>query len=161
MPKVDLSDDTHRRLLGLVQSFDDTAELVIQRLLDHYEALTSANKLKPQESESLKEGDLLPEGEYWVPILEILDEEEGRARGSDVIDALERKIGDRLRLRDRDQLKMGELRWRNRARFARLRMKELGLISNQSARGIWEITEKGRDYLSTEQHGQPSSGDRK
>jgi restriction system protein len=151
VPKVDLSTDTLRRLLGLVQSFDDTAEDVIARLLEHYENSSSGSKLKPTEPEPPKEGDLLPEGQYWLPILEILVEAGGRAKGSDVIEILEGRIGDRLRLRDRDQLRMGEVRWRNRARFARLRMKEVGLISSQSPRGIWEITEKGRDYLRTEQ----------
>jgi restriction system protein len=157
MPEVELSEETLRGLLGLVESFDDTAESVIKRLLEHFAATSSEDKLKSSETDPPKEGDLLPEGEYWLPILEILSEEGGRARGSDVIDVLERRIGSRLRARDRDQLKMGEVRWRNRARFARLRMKELGLISNRSPRGIWEITEKGRDYLLTEQ-GRPLSG---
>jgi restriction endonuclease Mrr len=54
---------------------------------------------------------------------------------------------DVLTPRDFEPLKSGEIRWRNRARFARLRMKELGLLSDSSHRGIWEITESGRQYL--------------
>ncbi|MFL5898515.1 MAG: winged helix-turn-helix domain-containing protein [Solirubrobacterales bacterium] len=151
MSKVELSEETQQRLLGLVRSFDDTPEIVIQRLLDHYEDTPSPDKLKLEEREPPREGEILPEGQYWLPILEILVEAGDQAEGSAVIDALESRIGDRLRSRDRDQLKMGEVRWRNRARFARLRMKELGLISNESPRGIWEITERGRDYLRAEQ----------
>lgn len=64
-----------------------------------------------------------------------------------MISALETRLADKLTERDRDKLEMGEVRWMNRARFARLRMKELGLISNESPRGIWEITEKGREYM--------------
>jgi hypothetical protein len=49
--------------------------------------------------------------------------------------------------RDYEVLDMGEVRWQNRARFARLRMKEQGLISSDSPRGIWEITAEGRRHL--------------
>lgn len=156
MPKVEVSDRTNKRLLELVESFEDTANLVIERLLDHYDVTASPNKLKSKDPPP-KEGELLPESEYWLPILEILEEEEGRAKGSDVIDVLEGKIGHLLRARDRDILRMGEVRWRNRARFARLRMKELGLISGESPRGIWEITEKGYGFLAAERH-QPPTG---
>jgi len=150
MASVELSERTNRRLLELVESFDDTAETVIERLLDFYDASRGADKLKSGDSSPPKEGELLPEGEYWIPILQILDESGGRAQGSEVIDTLEGRIGDRLRSRDRDLLKMGEVRWRNRARFARLRMKELGLVSNKSPRGIWEITAKGQRFLEEE-----------
>lgn len=37
--------------------------------------------------------------------------------------------------------------WRNRARFARLRMKERDPLSDASHRGVWEITPLGREYL--------------
>jgi hypothetical protein len=146
---VDLSENTTKRLLGLIESFDDTPDTIIQRLLDFYEATSSRDKLKIS-SDPPKEGDLLPEGKYWIPILEILEDAGWAARGSDVIDALGEKLHGQFRARDHDLLKMGEVRWRNRARFARLRMKELGLISSESRRGIWEMTKKGHSYLQAE-----------
>jgi hypothetical protein len=155
MPKVEVSDRTNKRLLELVESFEDTANRIIERLLDHYDATASADKLKP--TNPPKEGELLPESEYWLPILEVLEKENGKAKGSEVIDVLEGKIGHLLKTRDQDILRMGEVRWRNRARFARLRMKELGLISSESPRGIWEITEKGYGFLAAERH-QPPPG---
>lgn len=60
-------------------------------------------------------------------------------------------MGAVLKERDRETLRNGEVRWRNRARFARLRMKERGLLSDTSHRGIWEITELGRAYLKLNQ----------
>jgi len=130
------------------------------RLLDQaeqHEASAPPNKLKKPSRPA--DGELLPESEYWVPILELLDEAKGRARGRDVINALENRIGPKLTERDHDILEMGEVRWRNRARFARLRMKELGLVSNESPRGIWEITEKGYGFLAAAR-GQPPRGER-
>jgi len=146
---IDLSAATYKRLLQHIESFEETPENVIQRLLDAVEGgvANTSPELKSTAELLKEEGALLPESEYWIPILEILVTRKGAARGRDVIDALEARLGKQLTARDHDVLEMGEVRWRNRARFARLRMKEQGLISDQSPRGIWEITEKGRRFL--------------
>jgi restriction endonuclease Mrr len=60
-------------------------------------------------------------------------------------------MGDVFTERDRQPLQSGGIRWRNRARFARLRMKERGLLSSSSEHGIWEITPYGREFLSQEE----------
>jgi hypothetical protein len=153
MKEITLSEATLQRLFEQAVSFEDSAETVIKRLLD----LAENAGLDPgkREAEEIsfrlrRDGGLLPEGEYWVPILELLDEAGGGARGSDVIDALEGRLSGDLGPRDHDVLSMGEVRWRNRARFARLRMKERGLISSDSPRGIWEITDDGRAYLANQ-----------
>jgi Mrr restriction endonuclease-like protein len=147
MEQIALSDFTYRRLLLFVESFSDTPESVIERLLDAAERTPELQTAKPKKLSRPADGELLPESDYWLPILEILAERHGRAKGRDVIAALEDRIGSRFTARDRDVLGMGEVRWKNRARFARLRMKELGLVSSKSPRGIWEITEEGRRYL--------------
>jgi hypothetical protein len=155
MPRIDLSDRAYQRLLRRSRSFDDNAESVIERLLDEVGAerleVTFVNAEEPTD----ESGDdaLLPESDYWVPILELLDDAGGEARGSRVIDALEAKVEDRLTDADRGVLSMGETRWRNRARFARLRMKERGYISRDSPRGMWEITDEGREFLRAERAG--------
>lgn len=149
MFSIDLSPETYRRLLQHIESFEDTPEHVVRRLLDAVEdgGATSSHELKSNNELLKEEGALLPESEYWIPILEILAAKGGAMRGRDVIDALEARLGRQLTARDHDVLEMGEVRWRNRARFARLRMKEQGLISDESPRGIWEITEEGRRFL--------------
>lgn len=38
-------------------------------------------------------------------------------------------------------------RWRNAAQWARNSMVNEGLLKSGSPRGVWEITEKGREYL--------------
>jgi hypothetical protein len=147
MRQIALSDQTYQRLLSRINSFDDTPETVINRVLDEAElGPSAATKLKSRPAD----GELLAESAYWLPILSILVEWGGKARGRDVIDALEEPLRSSFGPADEDILEMGEVRWRNRARFARLRMKELGLIDNESPRGVWEITEKGREFLRTE-----------
>lgn len=145
MNRIDLSPKTYERLLHHVQSFDDTPDLVINRILDRIEGEHKSRSVSYVTTVDKK--DLLAEKEYWRPILEILVQAGGRAEGRSVIDMLEDRLGDKFTPRDRDVLRMGEVRWRNRARFARLRMKEEGLIDSHSPRGIWEITEAGRRFV--------------
>jgi hypothetical protein len=133
-----LSDDTYRRLLRLSESFDDTAEDVIRRLLDERPEKVTGRAAP---------GTILPEREYWRPILETLVEMGGSGPANDVIDAVGLRLRDRLLEKDYDQLDIGETRWRNRTRFARLRMKEQGLLRAGSHRGVWEVTPAGRTYL--------------
>ena len=159
MPKIDLSTPAYRRLLGQAVSFDDTPEDVIQRLLDGAEgtdAVQPEGVRRPPRTRAAP-GSILPEREYWRPILTILAEAEGSAPANDVIDALEDRMESVLTPNDFEVLKMGEVRWRNRARFARLRMREQGLLSAESHRGVWEITDAGRRYLVDEEAGDNAS----
>jgi hypothetical protein len=146
--RIELSEPTYMRLLRQAESFEDTPETVLERLLDHAEkgGTPEDHQLKSS-SDLLKEGALLPESEYWLPILQILVEAGGEARSRDVITTLGDRLRSRLTPRDYDVLTMGEVRWQNRARFARLRMKEQGLVSSDSPRGIWKITKEGHRFL--------------
>lgn len=137
-------------------SFDDSPNDVIGRLLDRTEDRADSrrsNKASLQAKAPASPGSILPVGDYWLPILSILVEVGGSAPANDVIGALEERMGEVLKDPDRQTLRNGEVRWRNRARFARLRMKERGLLSDSSQRGIWEITELGRAYLKLNQQG--------
>jgi Mrr restriction endonuclease-like protein len=154
VPRIDVSTPTYRRLLARASSFDDTGEEVIRRLLDQVEGpQPDAPERGPDKrfGSRATPGSILPEREYWLPILRILDRAGGSAQANDVIDALGPHMEHRLRPADYEVLRMGEVRWRNRARFARLRMKERGLLSDKSSRGIWELTEAGRRYLDEEE----------
>jgi hypothetical protein len=154
MPRIDLSTPTYRRLLRRVTSFDDRPEEVIQRLLDEVEdgdvEQVGAIEVDQRSSARAAPGSILPEREYWRPILAILAEADGSAPANDVIDALGNRMRNVLTPNDFAVLKMGEVRWRNRARFARLRMREQGLLSSDSHRGVWEMTDMGREYLAQE-----------
>jgi hypothetical protein len=157
---IDVTDETYDRLLGRSESFSDTPDGVIVRLLDatapergdsvHGLHRRSIRNNVRQPTPRAIPGSILPEREYWVPILEILKEAGGAAPASDVIDALGGRMSDLLTQRDYETLSMGEVRWRNRARFARLRMTEQGLLDATSPRGIWELTDRGREHLEGE-----------
>ena len=158
---IELSDATYERLLRHIESFEETPDDVVRRILDerdktsgHYVDAVSRNAVTDDvtpghanRTERAAPGSILPEREYWRPILEFILEQGGAAPANDVIEEVGRRLRDRLTDMDYEQLDMGETRWRNRARFARLRMREQGLLSASSHRGIWEITARGRQYL--------------
>jgi hypothetical protein len=156
MAYIELSESTYIRLLRRSSSFSDTAEQVVLRLLDETEPSHGRSVQLVQHQSGASEesstpraipGSILPEREYWRPILEILEQVGGSAAASDVIETLGEHMRGMLKPRDYEKLTMGEIRWRNRARFARLRMTERGLLSDKSHRGIWELTDAGRKYL--------------
>lgn len=153
MPKVDLSDATYRRLHSHATSFDDQPEDVLVRLLDQIEGEDGAAASPPPPGprpggpSRAAPGSLLPLTAYWIPILRFLEEAGGAAPSSDVLEALEERMGDMFTEKDRGELSSGAIRWRNRARFARLRMKERGLLGSNSQHGVWEITDEGRQFL--------------
>lgn len=158
VPYIEVTDETYSRLLRRSESFSDTADNVIVRLLDATAPESGPSVHSVQQRRSVRNetrqatpraipGSILPEREYWVPILEILMEAGGEAPATDVIDALGDRMRSMLTQRDYESLSMGEVRWRNRARFARLRMTEQGLLSASSPRGIWELTDLGRKHL--------------
>lgn len=153
MPKLLVSDTLYQRLLSRATSFEDSPEDVIARLLeqagDHDAEGAGESRARPPSRAN--PGSVLPVHGYWVPILRFLDEAGGSAPSTDVIDGLESRMQSVLTPLDFEPLKSGEIRWRNRARFARLRMKERGFLSDTSHRGVWEITNLGREYLASRQ----------
>lgn len=92
-------------------------------------------------------GTILPDEEYEFPILSILDKHGGRAPTREVLDELGERLSDRLMPADLEPLTSGDIRWRNRAQFVRLRLIQLGDMQKGSPRGVWEISDQGRDRL--------------
>ncbi len=93
-------------------------------------------------------GILTPRARYRLPILRALVEMGGSGQTARVLD----RVGQIMVnvLNETDLIvppHRNEPRWRNRAQWERNTMVNEGLLSNRSPRGIWEITEKGREYL--------------
>jgi restriction endonuclease Mrr len=61
-----------------------------------------------------------------------------------VIKAVGDELADRLTETDRSLNTSGLIRWENRVQFARLTLVKTGDMDSTSRRGIWRITEKGR-----------------
>lgn len=99
--------------------------------------------------ERLKQGLRTSEDAFKRPILEALVELGGRAETSKVLDLVEKKMQGILNDYDRRPLPSDPttIRWRNTAQWCRNTMAQEGLLKSDSPRGIWEISERGRQAL--------------
>ena len=97
----------------------------------------------------LRKGQRTPETEYYVPILQVLEETGGSAKVADILERLGEIMKPVLKDVDYDPLASGpdNPRWRNAAQWARHSMVKDGLLKDDSPRGVWEITDKGRAML--------------
>ncbi len=86
---------------------------------------------------------LLPQSVYYDPILEILHGFGGEHSSRGVIDKLPEKIGHLFKPKDLEPTRRGDVRWRNRAQWARNTLMEDGLLERNSPWGIWRLTDEG------------------
>jgi hypothetical protein len=166
MPSIDVDDDVINVLKKNAEVFVDSPNSVLRKLLglgahDNGHASpngaepaaaptrpqkgggTTAASAKPKGARAMR-GTLLPESEYEMPILRYLAGHGGRAPSREVVDAVGEVLADRLTDADRLPLNSGEIRWKSRAAFVRLRLIEKGDLAGQAQRGTWEITDQGR-----------------
>ncbi len=95
-------------------------------------------------------GSILPEADYEIPILRALVTMGGRGPTSEVIALVEKELDPKLTDVDRGKLSAGDVRWKNRAQFVRLKLVEKGEMASGSPRGTWEISDRGRKRLEGE-----------
>ena len=97
----------------------------------------------------LRKGLRTPTEAYYEPILQALDEMGGSGQTAEVLD----RVGEIMKgvLKDVDYQPLASspdnLRWRNAAQWARNSMVQEGLLKADSPRGVWDITDKGRETL--------------
>jgi hypothetical protein len=151
-PFVDTPNTVLRRILGLspgTESADvdggERAEHAPRRRRASTRAATRPRRRS--RAPRAKAGTTLPDAEFEIPILEIIRDKGGRAPTREVIDALGERLDGRLTDVDREALASGDIRWRNRAQFARLKLIEQGDMVKASPRGLWEISEQGLQRL--------------
>ena len=92
-------------------------------------------------------GKYMPTRIYWPAILQALADLGGSARTAQVIEKVEQYLKPHFKPEDYETVSDGNPRWQVAARFERQKMVYEGLLSDNSPRGIWEITEKGREQL--------------
>jgi len=64
-----------------------------------------------------------------------------------LIEDVGRALEGKLTENDCELLGSGLTRWKNRVQFVRLKLVQAGLVKKDSPRGVWEITQSGREYL--------------
>lgn len=150
MKSIEIDDEVFALIKSRAEPLVDDANSVLRRLLGVDTGGPTLDQSAPPEaaqpgtSGRAPQGSLLSEHAYEKPILLELLERGGRGASRDVTEAVGVRVAGQLTERDSEMLTSGEIRWRARVHFTRLRMKERGLIKTGSPRGVWELTEKGR-----------------
>lgn len=158
MPTIRLDDDVFEGLKSLAEPFTDTPNTVIRRLLEERDAFSkpkrvSASPAAPTEksaidgkSPSPRVVGLTPQATYEKYLLHVLATRfKGKGDKHDVTKAVLALLQTRETLRpaDLETVKTGESKAENTIAWGRNALKERGLISRSSPRGIWELTQKG------------------
>ncbi|BCB96158.1 hypothetical protein JZK55_10800 [Dissulfurispira thermophila] len=133
-----------------LKSFREKVRLLQKEWQSIFSGRVKASHRKRKEKSKLKKGLRTPEDEFKIPILEALIELGGKAEMKAVLKKVYSKMKDRLNQYDLSPLPSNpkQARWENTAQWARNTMVSEGLLSPDSPRGIWEITEKGRNFNS-------------
>lgn len=89
----------------------------------------------------------LPRTSYALPILKALIQLGGSAITSEVLRKVRQLMENELKPIDLSQRPAGHLYWENRVHDMRRELINRGLMITNSPRGIWEISDTGREYL--------------
>ena len=130
---------------GQLARDDDHPEGTGPDNLNASSARTSHGGAETRKRRRRGKGRKVPQSEYELPILQSLDKLGGKARVSDVLDEVKRRMEPLLGEVDYEFPKTAtEERWRNTARWARAALIQRDWIKGNSERGVWELTSKGR-----------------
>ncbi len=99
----------------------------------------------------IRKGLRTPESAFYCPILQALSDLGGSAIRREVFLILEQSMRAVLKPIDYQILssEAQQTRWQNSAQWARNLMVKEGLLRSSSPPGLWEISEKGREFLRT------------
>lgn len=145
--------DTNHALevIRKIDAIKALGEKVFQLRAGWEQLMPLSEPLLPVIGERTPPGQQTSENRYWLPILQALVELGGSGPTAQVVDRVGEIMSPILSDVDNQPVEAGEIRWRNRTRWVRADLVEAGYISNQTAHGVWEIAEKGREYLSNRQ----------
>jgi len=98
----------------------------------------------------LKQGLRTPNAAFHLPILQALVQLGGSGRVQEVLKIVEEMMADQLNKYDYQSIPSNPkvIRWENNAQWARVKLIEEGYIASDSPRGIWEISDAGREKVS-------------
>ena len=147
MPVIRVTDRTWKRMQRHAKPFVHKPEDVLVMALD---ALDEKAGFKPLPNPEVAMGlpirrtRKLPQKSFRNPLLKTLLEMGGRAHASEIKGAIEPKVAPMLSDVDYKTVSTGDPRWWNAICWERAALVRDGLFSQDSPRGVWELTEKGK-----------------
>lgn len=134
------------RFISIVKRLGKIKDKLLENLSVRYSSNTQKDKKQVEKTTLDKK--FTPMEEFYLPILETLYELGGKGTIREVIQKVGIKMKDILTPYDYEYLKSGkEIRWENKAQWARFALVQKGLLKKDSPRGIWELSEEGYKYI--------------
>ena len=152
MKVIRIDDEVWKLLQKRAVPLQDTPNTVLRRIL-RLDVAVEENGVGKQNGRRRRKRRLrpgagrTPQHAFTKPILQVLDETKGEARMAEVLTRLESKMKGQLTSIDFERLSTGQTRWKNTAQWARNELVSQGLLANNSPRGVWRITDKGRKQI--------------
>jgi hypothetical protein len=150
MPTIRIDDEVYALLQSKAEPFTDTPNSVLRRELG-LDSSAETTFRDRKAGRRARTGTILSRFEYDVPILTALARRGGSAPMNEVVDDVGEMLAERLTELDKQPVRSGEIRWRNRAMWRRLRLVKSGLLKEDSPRGIWELSEAGWERVKQEE----------
>ncbi len=162
MPVIRITDATWERLKRWAVPLEDSPEDAVKKVLDAAEEHLKCPQSKLPKSgvtqitvrrgrsDKLPKGLRTPQEAYRRPILKAVSELGGSASVDKVLKVVEQKMKPILKDVDYQRLASGgSVRWENTAQWARYFLVREGLLASpsESLRGVWALTEQGRQWL--------------
>lgn len=143
---VDIVEEMKEKVLTLKEEWSNLEiETGPQLTSDHKPIPIGKSKPKVRVRQGIK----TRQEEFTYPILSALASLGGSAHYSTILDRVYPMVKEKLNEHDLDSLPSdpNSVRWKNTAQWEKSKMKQQGLIQDGHARGIWDITAKGRKLL--------------
>lgn len=150
MPVIRISDATFTRLQAHARPLEDTADDVVRLALDALEKLKGAgNKVVdlPKPKKTRRRGNKTPQRDFRIPLMKVLLDLGGSAEVQDIRKKMLPAVKDRLTEDDYEPVSTGEERWWNATCWERSDIVKEGLFRDDSPRGVWELSDKGRAFV--------------
>lgn len=159
MPVIRISDATWERLKGYARPLEDSAEDVVRLALNALDAakgkspafakLEATTRTRAPKAQGRRRGGKLPQKEFRSPLLEVLMKQGGKASVKSIRELLEPKMASRLSDADYERVSSGDPRWWNAVCWERNDLVKEGLLRSDSERGVWELSSKAQELLSS------------
>jgi restriction system protein len=149
MPVIRVSDATWARLENHAKGFQKPED-VMNLALDALDEKTGHSSPKQQKRTATKKaalGGMLPQREFRQPLMKTLMDLGGTAQVSDIREVMKKKMASRLSEADLAPVTSGEPRWWNAICWERANLVREGLFKDNSPRGVWELSEKGKKLV--------------
>lgn len=149
MPTIRISEDSMQRLKAWAEPLVDSADSALAKALDAAERYRDTHDpvadgpLAQAPAQGAARAPGLPEGAVREPLLEVIYEQGGSARGRDLYPALRQRMKRYLTPGEFDRIKPGDERWRSTVKSARDHLVQGGYLRGDSPRGVWALSEEG------------------